>query len=504
MSTPQLVDRPLVKKIHTEQGHYAYDARTNRLLRITPAMYDALDYVGGVSEPEICTALADRHQATDIAHALKILKEVIDTHHLLGGGPLERRAGPLCADAATARLRNGADLMTLEMTDACNLRCKYCIFSGDYPHSRAHGQHKMSFAVAKAAVDFYRPLRKEADSLSIGFYGGEPLLNFEVIKQCCEYVRECERGEGYERPIHFALTTNATLLTDDKIAFFIQQGLALTASVDGPQEIHDECRVFANGKGTFETVLRNLQRVYDANSKYYNDKVLINCTLSPASNLMAMRDFFDAYPHLFGGKLNISAVSKGNESFTDSHPAYLSREEDLSQLGQEFYAAHANGHTSSDEFRNSFVRQLFERIFLLFHRRDIRSTSSDALDRISACFPGARKIFVDVDGQLHMCERVYRQFPIGDVWNGYDIQKVTDVFNQFSAFMDSEECRNCWAVQMCPHCFTVGAGGEFPIQLKQEPCAAHRRELESVIRHYSAILEENPTAFDYMNDYLIT
>ncbi|MGB7538855.1 MAG: SPASM domain-containing protein, partial [Anaerolineales bacterium] len=254
----------------------------------------------------------------------------------------------------------------------------------------------------------------------------------------------------------------------------------------------------------FETVIQNLQFIYRKDPNYYKDKILINCTIPFSTILLSLREYFEKYPYLFGGRLNISDVSDGNEEFSNNHPPYPDRTKDLIRLEREYCEAHCAGKASSATFHNSFVRQLLERSYLLFHRREILDPASNTLDRVNACFPGARKVFVDIEGRLHMCERVYRQFSIGDVWKGYDVEKIREVFNQFSAFMNSEECRQCWAVQMCPNCYTVGIDGDFPSQIKQGLCINHRQRLETIITNYCAVLERNPTAFDYMNNFKVS
>lgn len=500
----ELIEQPLVKKLKTAGGHYIYDVRTNRLIRVTPAMYDAIDYFGSRSHDEIITILGGKYSEEEIRYALTTFDKLSMSHQLFRPGPLARRVGYAPREVLTQLLSKGAELITLEVTSACNLRCKYCIFSGEYQYTRTHGKQHMTFDIAKPAIDFHRSLRVDADSLAVGFYGGEPLLNFDLIRRCCEYVRACEEDDKLMRPIRFGITTNGTLLSEERVAFFIEQGFSMTISLDGPQEIHDDCRVDAKGRGTFEIVFRNLQHVYEMDPHYYDEHILINCVISPSTNPLILRKFFDSYPHLFGNKLSIGSVSEGNPSFFANHMPYIGRDMDMEQLHEEYRAAHISGNGSADWFHNSFVRQLFERDYLLLHRRPILEKGDDNLDRITACVPGLRKVFVDIDGQFHMCERVNRHFPIGDVWHGYDISKIAEVFNLYCDYMDSEECRECWAVQRCPHCFTIGADGQFPSRVKYENCPNYRRLLEVIINSYCSILERNPKAFDYMNDYVIS
>ena len=128
----------------------------------------------------------------------------------------------------------------------------------------------------------------------------------------------------------------------------------------------------------------------------------------------------------------------------------------------------------------------------------------DPLCRINACFPGERKILIDVNGDCHICERVTRNFPIGDVWNGYDINKVKTVFNTFATTMNSDTCRNCWGVHLCSKCFTEGTDGKFPSDFQFVDCPSQLNWLETKITNYCKVLEKNPTAFDYMEKYVIS
>lgn len=497
-------ERALVKKFKTRSGYCLYETRSNRLLRVTPEMYAVLDEFMGLSEERIIHDSLSSEKTQKIEHAFSVLNDLSSKHGFFRPGPLERRVAPICKEAIASQIVNGAQMITLEATHACNLRCKYCIFSGGYEFARPHGTQHMSFDTAKAAVDFYLASRKQTDEISIGFYGGEPLLNFKVIQQCCHYAREAERKSGKNRRLRFSITTNGTLLDDEKISWLIDQEFAITVSCDGPAHIHDEHRIFPTGKGTFDKVFQSLQNIYHKNPLYYDSHVLINCVLCPCSNLMDIRDFFEEHDHLFANKLNISMVSEGNPLFFAQHPAYAARDEDLQSLHQEYMDAHIRDGNPRDLLHNSFARQLFEHDYLMFYRRPVFDRAIDPLDRVNTCFPGERKLFVDVGGGLHVCERVTHNFPIGDVWNGYDIDLMENMFNDFVVTMNSETCRNCWAVQMCPKCFTVGKDGKFTQAFQQEECPRYLDWLETVITNSCAVQEHNPSAFEYMDDYIIS
>jgi uncharacterized protein len=121
------------------------------------------------------------------------------------------------------------------------------------------------------------------------------------------------------------------------------------------------------------------------------------------------------------------------------------------------------------------------------------------------CFPGKRKPFVAVDGKIHVCERINNTLPIGDVWSGFDIQKVTRLWNQFAELVDMEDCRTCWAVHFCPLCWRSVAGdGEFVLDLKTSQCESTRNHWARALHDYCRLQELNPTAFDYMKDYMVS
>jgi uncharacterized protein len=199
--------KPLVKKIRTNLGHYLYDARSNRLLRVTPMMFELVDLT--IEDPQkIETIDSINHQDKEVKSALNILGELSERYRLFQAGPLKQRVAPICNDHTVTQVCNGSQMMTIEVTDSCNLRCDYCIYSGGYQFHRSRGPRNIPIETAKAAVDFYLSHRKGANNVSIGFYGGEPLLNFDVIKKCCEYAREEEKHNGQDRSLEFSITTN--------------------------------------------------------------------------------------------------------------------------------------------------------------------------------------------------------------------------------------------------------------------------------------------------------
>ena len=147
----------------------------------------------------------------------------------------------------------------LQLTQECNFRCTYCIYSEDSsPYQRTHSSLEMTEEQAERAVDFLFENSRDVRLVNIGFYGGEPLLRFDLIRHIVDYVNE----NYYGKKVTYAITTNGSLLTDEVINFFIEHNIRPMISFDGPKEIHDKYRHFAhNGKGTYDAVISRLDYI---------------------------------------------------------------------------------------------------------------------------------------------------------------------------------------------------------------------------------------------------
>lgn len=209
-------------------------------------------------------------------------------------------------------LKNGLKEFLLEVTTGCNLRCNYCVFSQNYSHNRNHGNKLLSYEQAFKSVNFYLDLCKKAKSYNpnikpmIGFYGGEPLLNYKVIK---DIVIQLKKNDVFKE-IEFTITTNGLLLDDEKISFFIENNVIVLFSLDGPKSQHDRNRVDANGKGTFEDVMKNINK-YIKKSGF----AFTNSVYDLKSNLREVACFFDSNPEIMS--MAFSPVNSNNTTYYD-------------------------------------------------------------------------------------------------------------------------------------------------------------------------------------------
>lgn len=245
---------PYIHLIEIYKENYLYDVNTNGIVHISDEMsafFNKLLSNTSITKEQIINeynTLSEECQS--------------DIELLMQRGFLcDKNKSVIFRHPETDRLeefyKTNLNMMTLQVTQNCNLRCKYCVYSGSYIN-RTHMNKRMSVETAIEAVKFFYDHSLNSDSVTIGFYGGEPLLEYELIKQCVKYAEEIFAG----KKLSFNMTSNATLLTEDSIKFLAEHGFNLTISLDGPANIQNKNRIFASSnKGTYETVMERLELV---------------------------------------------------------------------------------------------------------------------------------------------------------------------------------------------------------------------------------------------------
>lgn len=333
--------------------------------------------------------------------------------------------------------------LVLQVTQDCNLRCKYCVYSGNY-YNRVHSKHKMSEEIALRAVDFFMERSSAVESPIIGFYGGEPFLEFELIKKVVNYVNDAYA----DRNCGFNLTTNLTLLNDEIIKFVIKNNVNIMISIDGPEQIQNRNRVFESGKGSFDTVVEKAKKFKEANKDFFL-KCHTNTVIAPDTEYEQIYDFFDN-DALFGPLP--SRISTISDSGVKEKAVYndrffeIQRRENFKQLLE-----------MMGEIKTKSASQVFAG-----YRGDLKKTFTQLKTagmqgvKVShpggPCMPGARKLFVDIYGNFYPCEKISEEkcFQIGNLWDGFDKERIKELLNV--AKYTEDECKSCWAFAYCTTC----------------------------------------------------
>lgn len=492
---------------HTRRGtQYFYDDNTGVVFPCPDVMYKILLRFQEMPEQAIVDALSNHYPVEKVSAYCHFVRRWVTEQ---GAFFLSQRStgDPKAATSEQVQehlSKSGFRQLILNVTEECNLRCRYCIFSEAYPFDRSYSTARMSWDVARRAVDYYfskvAQVKKRNPSWKgvVTFYGGEPLLNFGLIRKVIEYVKSTYS----EQKAMFNLTTNGVLLSDQIGDYLVDNDVAVSVSLDGPQEEHDRLRVFASGRGTFDKVYRNVRHLYERHSGY-TAGMLLSC-YDYGTDLCAVRQFFDE--HEVGEFPYLARANFVKPHFSSYHDQYTGQDRQrlngqLAQLRESYYGKVTRQEGSPDMTQVGYLHALVGadcRLVLL--RRFSDKGRLPYLPYTGACVPGD-KIAVDPDGTFHLCERITPSFPIGHVERGLDMDRIVTIITAYNEQMTTE-CPTCPVTRMCGICFSVlGADGSFakdPPDICQRVVERTREQLS----HTYSILEEKPDAYeDMVTDY---
>lgn len=385
--------------------------------------------------------------------------------------------------------------IALQVTQGCNLRCKYCAYSGSYDN-RVHSSKRMSKEIAFKAIDFLFEHSIDRDRVSLGFYGGEPLLELDLIKECVDYARKKSIG----KELMFNITSNATLITDEVLEFLYDNEFSLTVSLDGDQQAHDKNRVFAaNSEGTFSVVMQVLEKLQTRHPDYM-ERVHINAVIDPTTNFDCTSNFFCDYETVkdFYVQANlISEYYRKDEVATD--------EEYREKFSYEIFKMYLQKlGRLEEESISKLVSHGFQSLKEIHDKTKISSSLTLKRDHHSGpCVPGIQRLFVDVEGNLYPCERVSeasKAVRMGHIYTGFDIDKARALLN--IGRLTEKECKQCWAFRFCSACAVQADDLEnLSAEKKLQNCAMIRGHIDNMMRDY-CVLRDLGCNFDKEKLYI--
>ncbi|MCR1824680.1 Cys-rich peptide radical SAM maturase CcpM, partial [Terrisporobacter muris] len=412
---------------------YIYDVNTNKILEISKDLYAYLkEYL-----------YSDKNSNLNA----KVEKELnnLKKHGFLKNKRIEKTEHP---DTKFLKyyIDNKLSSVVLQVTQNCNLRCDYCIYSGSY-NNRVHSNKRMNFNTAKKAVDYLIQHSKQLNEINISFYGGEPLLEFELIKKIVEYAKDLAQGKY----ITFNLTTNATLFTPEIVEYFVKHNITAMISLDGNEEIHDKSRVFASsGKGTHKFVLKNLQFIKENYPEYYKNNITFNTVVLPENQYTCIHDFVSIEELLKDSYFLESDVSQHN---TDKE----FKMSDDYVFGKNYgrFLILLSKLNIVDSKNLSPLLQVANSVFdgFIADRNITRIELPTVSHHSGPCLPGVYRAFITTDGDIYPCEKVSEKSclsKIGTLDDGIDLEKASKLLN-IGQFYE-EKCFNCWSYTNCGIC----------------------------------------------------
>lgn len=361
----------------------------------------------------------------------------------------------------------------LVLTDKCNFRCSYCANSSAYEYSKGYKENSMSYDILNKALELYIKEFKENIKrdpnvkFSIMFYGGEPLLEFEKIKYTVKMVEDIYK---ISNPI-YTITTNGFLINDEMLNLFKSKNFDVNISMDGYKEIHNQNRKTIGGQNTFDKVVKNFRTLYDFLGV---DKVGILTTFDTQVSPRKLFDFYDRNRDIDKCLRRVSSVSTVNTSYYDSIKQYDKYDEELNYL----YSLYHEGNNLN------FLKMLYNDKFLVLTKR------REFLDKTFAlCSPINAKLTVSVNGDLHICEKVNENYPIGNVYDGIDKEKA---YNYYKNIVDirSDVCSFCEMRNLCVPCFANLCRGGKKFQLMDSQCDELKRGAMRMLELYCTFLDK--------------
>lgn len=389
-----------------------------------------------------------------------------------------------------AKLADGPTLLTLNVTEQCNLRCRYCVFSGNYKFERTHSDARMSQTVAERGVDLYMQRAPNQTSPYIGFYGGEPLVAFDLIQHVVAHAR----SKYPDRQFRFGLTTNATLMKPAIAEFFAREKFNLAVSLDGPQAVHDAQRVFLAQAGTWQVVMEHLQYLHDYDPEYYRTNIGFICTIRDRTRFPEIHEFFATHPLVRHHVLIVGTVSETDVDSASLRPLtpaeQAQADEFLAQLEHQYIEDVVNQPAAVDPI----AQALFGNSIVSVYRRGIESLTGMRLPS-GMCIPGATKMFVTTTGDLGTCEKIGIAFPLGDLEHGLNEEACIKLAREHVALC-RPDCEHCWAIRFCSACLVAARqGNSLSLDRQRESCTHIRQQLERALRIYVSVTQCDRSAW---------
>ncbi|NLK96623.1 thioether cross-link-forming SCIFF peptide maturase [Defluviitalea saccharophila] len=314
--------------------------------------------------------------------------------------------------------------LCLHIAHDCNLKCKYC-FAGEGEY-RGH-RSLMSAEVGKKAIDFLIQASGNRRNLEIDFFGGEPLMNFEVVKEIVDYARSIE--EKHNKNFRFTITTNGVLLDDDIQAYINEHMHNVVLSIDGRKEVHDRMRYTVNHKGSYDIVVPKFKKIADSRNQtnYYVRGTFTRENLDFAKDVLHLAD-------LGFKQVSVEPVVAPKEM------SYALREEDLPML----YAQY-------EELARELVHRKKEgQGFNFFHFMIDLTQGPCVAKRLAGCGSGSEYLAVTPEGDLYPCHQFVglEEFKMGTVFEGIQNLPMQKQFQACNVYA-KDECKNCWAKFYC-------------------------------------------------------
>ena len=386
--------------------------------------YDIISMYKTHTEDEIVAEILKKYAHLDDVTREEILACIEDVRALEAAGKLftEDKFEKLAYNYKNNS--NVIKAMCLHIAHTCNLNCSYCFASqGKYQGERAI----MSYEVGKRAFDFLIENSGTRRNLEVDFFGGEPLMNWDVVKKLVAYARSIEKE--HNKNFRFTLTTNGMLIDDEVIDFLNKEMSNVVLSLDGRPEVHDRFRKDYAGRGSYDVIVPKFKRLVEARGgkNYYVRGTFTHNNVDFTNDIIHMAD------------LGFTELSMEPVVCPPGDP-YALTEEDLPKLFEQYEIL----------AKEMIKRKREGRGFTFYHYMLDLKNGPCIYKRITGCGSGTEYVSVTPWGELYPCHQFVgdEKYSLGNIWDGIKNTEIQDEFRSCNAYA-REECRDCWAKLYC-------------------------------------------------------
>ncbi len=398
------------------------DSASGSVHLVDDIAYDIIEIFLSGSKTDVVNAIAKKYLSESIEDIAECYDEIVT---LKENGQLfaEDNFEPL-APKLKEKSAGIVKALCLHVAHSCNLNCSYCFAS----QGKYHGERAiMSYEVGKQALDFLVAHSGTRRNLEVDFFGGEPLLNFDVVKQLVAYARSIEKA--HNKNFRFTLTTNGMLIDDDVIDFANKEMSNVVLSLDGRKEVHDRFRVDYAGNGSYDRIVPLFQKLVKArgNKNYYMRGTFTHHNPDFLNDIKTMLD------------LGFTELSMEPVVCAEDSPSALTAEDLPIVLNQ------------YEELAKLLIERRKEgRPFTFYHYMIDLKGGPCIYKRISGCGSGTEYMAVTPQGDLYPCHQFVgeEKFRLGNVYEGVTNTTMQNEFAKCNVYTRSE-CRDCWAKLYC-------------------------------------------------------
>ncbi|MFT5874661.1 MAG: hypothetical protein ACI8WT_003631 [Clostridium sp.] len=405
-----------IHKFICKGDYFILDVSSGAIHVVDKIIYDILSEEGVKSRSDVINKYREKYDEEILNECYDDIEELIKSEKLYSEDVYE----PIARNFE--KQPNYIKAVCLNIAHDCNLRCKYCFADGE-----GYDKQKilMSFDVAKRSIDFLIQNSGSRKNIEVDFFGGEPLLNMEVVKKTVDYARGLEKQ--HYKNFRFTITTNATLLTPDIMEYLDENMINIVLSIDGRKVVQDNIRTTINGDGTYDDILPKIKTMVQMREKS-KKQYYIRGTFT-ANNL----DF-----------------SKDIKHFIDLGFKEISIEPVVLPAGDVLSIKEEHLEQIYDEYDKIFDELLLHDDVIFYHFNIDINGGACIYKRISGCGAGFEYIAVTPEGDIYPCHQFVgnTEFLMGNVFEGINNKVIPGIFRQANIYR-KPDCKKCWARFYC-------------------------------------------------------